>query len=80
MTTVHRAAQFVETTERTLHVSAFVKRCWSALQERRKSEKLRAALYALPDRDLRDIGIARAEIEYLAVNGTDEQVDPRWHR
>jgi uncharacterized protein YjiS (DUF1127 family) len=30
-------------------------------------------LYALPDRDLRDIGISRAEIEYLALNGTDAQ-------
>ena len=63
--------------EPTLNISAFFKRCWSALQERRKRARLRAALYALPDRHLRDIGIAWSEIEYLAVNGTDERVDPR---
>jgi uncharacterized protein YjiS (DUF1127 family) len=80
MTTVHRAAQFVETAERTPRVSAFVRRCWSAVQERRKRAKLRAALYSLPDRDLRDIGVSWSEIEYLASNGTDERIDPRRHR
>jgi uncharacterized protein YjiS (DUF1127 family) len=66
----------------TIHrnVSAFFKRCWSALQERRKCERLRAGLYALSDHHLRDIGIARGEIEYLALNGTDERIDPRRHR
>jgi uncharacterized protein YjiS (DUF1127 family) len=80
MTTIHRAAEFAGTAERTAVATTFFKWCWTALQERRKRAKLRSALYALPDRDLRDIGIARAEIEYLAVNGTDERVDPRWHR
>lgn len=58
-------------------VSALIKRYWTALQERRKRARLRAALYALPDRVLRDIGVSRSEIEYLAQNGTDEWVDPR---
>jgi hypothetical protein len=31
----------------------------------------------MPDRDLRDIGVSWSEIEYLALNGTDERVDPR---
>jgi uncharacterized protein YjiS (DUF1127 family) len=60
--------------------SAFFTSCWSALHERRKRARLRAALYGLPDRHLRDIGIARSEIEYLALNGTDERIDPRSHR
>jgi uncharacterized protein YjiS (DUF1127 family) len=59
--------------------SAFFKQCLRALQERRKRARLRTALHALPDRDLRDIGISRSEIEYLALNGTDEHVDPRLH-
>jgi len=58
-------------------VSALIKRCWSALQERRKRARLRTALYALPDRVLRDIGVSRSEIEYLARNGTDARIDPR---
>jgi uncharacterized protein YjiS (DUF1127 family) len=80
MTTIHRTTEFAQIAELMPRVSAFFKRCWSALQERRKCARLRAALYALPDRHLRDIGIARGEIEYLALNGSDERVDPRWHR
>jgi uncharacterized protein YjiS (DUF1127 family) len=80
MTTIHRTAEFAQTAELTSRVSAFFKRCWSALQERRKRVRLRAALSALPDRDLRDIGISWSEIEHLAVNGTDERVDPRGFR
>jgi uncharacterized protein YjiS (DUF1127 family) len=80
MTAIHRTAEFAKTRKPTPDVSAFLMRCWSALQERRKRARLRAALYALPDRHLRDIGIAWSEIEYLALNGTDERVDPRRHR
>ena len=50
----------------TRQVPGFIRRCWSALQERRKREKVRAALYALNGRDLHDIGIAHGEIEYVA--------------
>jgi uncharacterized protein YjiS (DUF1127 family) len=77
MTAIHRAAEFVETAEVAPRVPAFFKRCWTALQERRRRARLRASLYALPDRALRDIGIAWSDIEYLALNGTDERVDPR---
>jgi uncharacterized protein YjiS (DUF1127 family) len=80
MTTTHRTAEFAQAAELRAQVSAFIKRCWSAFQERRKRARLRAALCALPDRHLRDIGIERGEIEYLALNGTDERVDPRRHR
>ncbi len=77
MTTVHRTLEFVETADPAPRFSAFIKRCWTALQQRRKRARLRAALYALPDRDLRDIGVSWSEIEYLALNGTDVRVDPR---
>jgi uncharacterized protein YjiS (DUF1127 family) len=80
MTTIHRTAEFAQTAELAPQVPAFLKRCWSALQERRKQARLRAALHALSDHYLRDIGIARGEIEYLALNGTDERIDPRRHR
>ena len=77
MTTIHRAAEFVETAELAPHVPPFISRCWHALQERRKRARLRAALYALPERNLRDIGISFSDIEHLALNGTDERVDVR---
>ena len=55
-------------------VAGFIRRCWNALQERRKREKVRAALYGLNGRDLKDIGIAHGEIEYVASN---PDIDPR---
>ena len=58
----------------TRQVPGFIRRCWSALQERRRREKVRAALYVLNDRDLHDIGIAHGDIEYVAAN---PDIDPR---
>ena len=78
MTTIHRTAgEIIETAELTPHAPAFLKRCRTTFQEWRKRARLRAALYALPDRDLSDIGVSWSEIEYLALNGTDRRVDPR---
>ena len=57
-----------------LQVAGFIRSCWDALQERRKREKVRAALYGLNGRDLKDIGIAHGEIEYVASN---PDIDPR---
>ena len=54
--------------------AGFIRRCWDALQERRKREKVRAALYGLNGRDLQDIGIAHGDIEYVAAN---PDIDPR---
>jgi uncharacterized protein YjiS (DUF1127 family) len=58
----------------TRQVPGFIGRCWSALQERRERNKVRAALYALNGRDLHDIGIAHSDIEYVASN---PNLDPR---
>ena len=58
----------------TRQVPGFIRRCWNALQERRKRAKVRAALYALSGCDLHDIGIAHGDIEYLA---SSRDIDPR---
>ena len=58
----------------TRTVSSFLNRCWSALQKRRNSQRLRATLCDLSDRELMDIGTTRGEIEYLASN---LGIDPR---
>jgi len=58
----------------TRRVPGFIRRCWSALQDRRRRAKVRAALYALNGRDLNDIGIAHSDIEYVASN---LNLDPR---
>jgi uncharacterized protein YjiS (DUF1127 family) len=58
----------------TRQVPGFIRRCWDALQARRKREKVRAALYGLHGRDLQDIGIAHGDIEYVASH---PDIDPR---
>lgn len=47
---------------------------WGALLKWRQRETLRARLNDLSDRELRDIGIARGEVDYVASNGS---ADPR---
>lgn len=71
MTAIDRASAFVQTAEFASHVSSSFKRCWNALQGRRRSARLRAILRGMEDRELKDIGIARGEIEYLVLNGSD---------
>ena len=58
----------------TGRVPGFIRGCWNALQERRKRQKVRAALYGLDGRDLKDIGIAHGDIEYVASH---PEIDPR---
>jgi len=41
---------------------------WRAFQERRQRQRLRVSLHELSDRELMDIGVTRAEIDYLAAH------------
>jgi uncharacterized protein YjiS (DUF1127 family) len=41
---------------------------WCAFQERRQRQRLRVSLHDLSDRELMDIGVTRAEIDYLAAH------------
>lgn len=47
-------------------VLSLLGRWWHAFQERRQCQSLHAALLHLTDRDLRDIGLRRDEIDYIA--------------
>ena len=58
----------------TPQILRFFRAWWAVLQERRRREKLRAALYGLSDRELMDMGVARGDIEHIALNPS---VDPR---
>ena len=58
----------------TRKIQSFIGECLNALQDRRKHRKVRAALYAMDDRSLKDIGIAYGEIEYVASHPDS---DPR---
>jgi uncharacterized protein YjiS (DUF1127 family) len=41
---------------------------WRAFQQWRKRERIRAELSSFSDRELRDIGVTRGEIDYIASN------------
>ena len=76
---VHKAVEHElpglgQTAVSTRRVSSFFKRYWGAFQERRKSQRLRATLCDLSDRELMDIGTTRGEIDYVASN---RGIDPR---
>jgi uncharacterized protein YjiS (DUF1127 family) len=77
MTTIRTTGEFAPAGVERWHVAAFLRWCRGAVQKRRKRARLRAVLHAMPDRLLRDIGIWRSEIEYFALNGSDEGFDAR---
>jgi uncharacterized protein YjiS (DUF1127 family) len=74
MNTAHGVIGLERNIRLKLRVSSFFKRYWSALQERRKRQRLRADLYYLNDFELHDIGITRGEIDYVISN---RSIDPR---
>ena len=74
MSTTYGATGLGQTAASTRRVSSFFKRYWDAFQERRERERLRAVLYGLSDWELKDIGIARDQIECVALN---RSIDPR---
>jgi uncharacterized protein YjiS (DUF1127 family) len=74
MSTTYGATGSRQTAAWALSTFSFLKRYWSAFQERREREKSRAALSDLSDRELMDIGTTRAEVDYVASN---RGIDPR---
>ena len=57
--------------------SSSIRSYWTAFQEWRTYKKLQSDLNCLTDLELRDIGIARGEIDYVAAN---RSIDPRGAR
>jgi uncharacterized protein YjiS (DUF1127 family) len=49
-------------------VLGLLERYWRAFQDQRHRESLRATLQDLSDRELMDIGVTRAEIDYIAAH------------
>jgi uncharacterized protein YjiS (DUF1127 family) len=70
MSTTYGATGLGQTAPSTRRASSY----WSAFQERRGRQRLRAALCDLNDRELMDMGITRGEIDYVASN---RAIDPR---
>jgi uncharacterized protein YjiS (DUF1127 family) len=76
MSTIHATTEPPQTTARR-QVYSPLEAYWAAFQERRKRARLRASLAVLSDRELIDIGITRAEIDYFA---STRDIDPRGTR
>ena len=77
MNTTFSTTGLAQTTASTRRVFNPFRRYWGAFQEWRKRERLRATLCGLDDRELQDIGIARGEADYVALN---RSIDPRGAR
>ena len=74
MSTTYGATGLGQSAVSTRRVSSFFKRYWGAFQERRERQRLQTALCDLSDRELKDIGTTRGEIDYVASN---RDTDPR---
>ena len=74
MSTTYAATGLGQTTASRRSASSLFMSFRSWLQERRKRQELRATLSSLSDRELRDIGTTRGEIDYVASN---LEIDPR---
>ena len=68
------AAELTQAAASTRHLSSFFRNCWNAFLERRERQRVRVTLYDLRNEQLMDFGIARGEIEYVALN---RSIDPR---
>ena len=74
MSTIQDLTELQKTTALARSAYGFLKQCWDTFQEGRTRLRLRSALNDLTDFELRDIGIARDEIDYVVMN---RPVDPR---
>ena len=72
MSTTYSDTGLGQTAASTRRVASFFKKYWGAFQERRKRQRLLTNLCDLSDWELKDIGITRGEIDYVASNrGSD---------
>ena len=68
MSTICGSTGLRQTAALPQRASGVFRRYWSAFQERRKRQRLRADLSDLSDRELMDIGTTRGEIDFVASN------------
>jgi uncharacterized protein YjiS (DUF1127 family) len=75
MTTIHDAGELGQAAVSISGLSGFFRKCRHTIREWRDRERLRTALDQLSDKELRDIGITRGEIDYVARAA--RSIDPR---
>jgi len=80
MTTSYFATGIGQATTPESWALRLIKKHWSAFQARRERARVRAILYAMPDRELRDIGITRSEIEFAMTESGYGRQRGYWRR
>jgi uncharacterized protein YjiS (DUF1127 family) len=50
-----------------------LRRHWDALKERRERARVKAIFYGMQDRELKDLGFTRSEIESVMVDTSGER-------
>jgi len=75
MSTTYVATGLARASALKERASSLLKGYSAAFQARRARQRLRATLDELSDRELKDIGVTRGEIDYLAR--TALSIDPR---
>jgi uncharacterized protein YjiS (DUF1127 family) len=68
------ATELRQTITPASHVARFLKTYWGAFQERREHARVRAIFYGMQDRELKDLGFTRSEIESVMVDSSGERV------
>ena len=62
------------TTASVPRVTRFFRQCWDAFKQRRERARVRAILYGMQDRELKDLGFSRSEIEFVMVDDSGERI------
>ena len=71
---MYETTKLGQTTASVSQIARFLRKYWSAFQERRERARVRAILYGMQDRELKDLGFARSEIESVMVDTSGERI------
>ena len=55
-------------------LARLLNRLWDKVKERRERARVRAILYGMQDRELKDLGFARSEIESVMVDDSGDRI------
>jgi uncharacterized protein YjiS (DUF1127 family) len=74
MAITYTAADLQQPRASQSRLGRFLDRCWNTVKQRRERARVRAILYAMPDRELKDLGFARSEIESVLVDDSGDRI------
>jgi len=63
-----------DTTASVPRATRLLRKYWDAFKERRERARVRAILYGMHDRELKDLGFTRSEIESVMVDDSGERI------